>query len=163
MHKTAVIFQLVVTLALSGAGKSLPAQAAMPVGIRVVDTSSESSPATSDRNFYLRAVPAAVFGFGTAAVVSLAGILMSGDCYDCGLNSQQLMALAIGAATIGAAAGASAFPGRGLCTSGERFRKSFVGASLGLAAGLLLIQIHPVQHSIFGTVPLGSAIPLRKC
>jgi multisubunit Na+/H+ antiporter MnhB subunit len=150
-------------IALAGTGKALNAQAAFPVGTHFADTASKRSIPDPDRTFYLRAAPAILVGATSTMVLLSGAYFMFGDCYDCGISFQALMAVTAAVGVVGTATGASYAEGRGLCTRRERFRKSLGGTALGLAAGLLLIDTHPLQHSIFATIPIGSVMFLRRC
>lgn len=163
MLRSVAVLLLVATIALAGTGKELNAQAAFHVGIHTADTTSGRFLPSPDRTFYLRAAPAIVVGGASAIAVAGGAYMMFGDCYNCGITFQALMAVTAAVGIVGTAAGASYFEGRGLCTRGERFRKSLAGTTIGLATGLLLINAHPLQHSIFATVPIGSVMFLRRC
>lgn len=43
------------------------------------------------------------------------------------------------------------------------FNVLLAATALGLVTGVALLDVHPVQHAIFGTIPIGSVMFLRRC
>ena len=144
---------------------ALPAQMAVPIGVRIpselhlATPLADSNALDRDPNYGKRLLPAIVGGFvGATTVGGMAVMAMSGcsgsTCYG---NIGIIISGALLGGIVGSAYGAALPEGRGMCTRSQRFGMGLGGSFLGALVGI------PVPPIMLATIPMGSIRFMRKC
>lgn len=157
--KTVAILFLSGAIAIGAPSRSLSQTPKPAAGAS--DSARRVQPRGADPNFIVRIVPGIAMGLAGTFVGGLTGLIAPG-CM-CGNDFGIFPIAVLTGATLGTAIGAGAPKGRGLCSEGERFRRAFGGATLGLAAGVAFMRTEKIPGAWAATIPLGSVVFMRKC